>query len=403
MQHPQAYQLAEQIEDLIASGRDDDLESLLYQFSPVDIAIALRELSESDRNRVFSILELHEQAAVLEEADDETTGDLLEGVATEELSRIIDAMPPDAGADAIAFLTEEDAGRVLELMPDEESDELEELLKYPEDSAGGIMSPEFVAVREDITAAQAMEVVRAAGVTPETLFYVYVVDDDDGLAGVVDLRELILADPEALLSSFCVRDVAKVTPDVDQEEVVRLSHKYDLLALPVVDANDRLLGTVTVDDVIDVLQREHTEDITRLAGTDAADLMSKSSIKVAGIRLPWLAICLVGSLGSAAIIRFFEVTLRDVIALVAFIPIITATGGNSGLQSSTVAVRGLALGLVQPFGVGRLFLREIRTALLMGLACGLIIGLLVVVWVNDRPEVGLIVGLSLFAAITWAA
>ncbi len=404
MQHPLAYQLVEQIEELIAAERDDDLEELLYQYSPVDIAIALRELTEENREKVFSILRVHEQAAVLEETDDETTEDLLDSVESpQELSEIIDAMPPDAGADALALLDDEDAERVLELMPDEESEELEALLRYPEDTAGGRMTPEFVAVREGITAAEALMVLQAGAVNPETLFYVYVVDDADRLVGVVDLRELVLAPPDAPLASFCVTDVVKVPPEADQEEVARLCDKYDLLALPVVTASGHILGTVTIDDVIDVLSEEHTEDVTRMAGTDATELMRKSSVKVAQIRLPWLAICLIGSLGSAAIIRRFEVRLQELIALVAFIPIITATGGNSGLQSSTITVRGLALGLVQDWGVVRLIWREIRTAVLMGLACGLGIGLLVALWICDNRLVGLIVGTSLFAAISWAA
>ncbi|MFQ6096279.1 MAG: magnesium transporter [Armatimonadota bacterium] len=401
MQHPRAYELADRIREFVDQHGDKSLEPLLREYSPVDIAIALRELDEEHRNAVFERLSLEEAAAVLEEADDETSAEVLDSMDDRAMADIIDAMPPDAGADAIALLDEEDAERVLELMPDEESEELEELLKYDPDTAGGIMTPEFVSVPENVTAADVLTVLRSGVVEPESISYVYVTDAQDRLAGVLDLRELVTADPSARIPDFCVKDVISVTPDVDQEEVARLCNEYDLMALPVVDEEGHVLGTVTVDDVMDVVHEEATEDIAMLGGTQAQDLLRKSSLGVARVRLPWLIPLILGSMGSATIIRFFEVTLKEAIALVAFIPVINATAGNSGLQSSTITVRSLALGLAQALGIRRLLARDLATGAMMGLACGGVVGGVVSLWLGD-PCVGLIVGLSLCCAIVWS-
>ena len=398
MRHPAAHRLVSELKDVLATGDERALERVLYRYSPVDVAIAMRQLADDEREAVFGVLEVEDAATVLQQVDDETQAELQQTVDEKALSEIIDAMPPDEGADALALLDEQQADRVLEFMPDEESEELEKLLEYPEDTAGGIMTPEFAAVREGVTAREALEVLQAGVVNPDTLFYVYAVDDQDRLVGVVDLRELVTAEPDAPLSSSYVRPVPRVTPEVDQEHVAQLCRTYDLLALPVVDQEGRLLGTVTVDDAMEIMHEEATEDISIMAGTDARELMRKSSLRVAQLRLPWLTICMAGSLFSAFIIRTFEVTLKEAIALVAFIPIITATGGNSGLQSATITVRGLALGIVQSWGVRRLLLREVLTGLLIGVVCGAGLGAIAGIWTH-QIIIGWIVGLALCCAI----
>ncbi len=398
MRHPLAQRLVEDLKRLLEAGDQRELEQALYRFSSVDVAIAMRELDQAERDAVFAALVVEDAAIVLQEVDDETQAELQQKVDETELTQIIEAMPADEGADAVALLDDRQADRVLERMPNEKSDELEELRRHHPRSAGGVMTPEFVAVPEGVTAGEALTVLQAGVVNRETLSYVYAVDDEDRLVGVVDLRELVTADPSAPLDTFFVASVVRVTPEVNQEQVGQLCKTYDLLALPVVDEDGRLLGTVTVDDAIEILDDEATEDISMMAGTDAREFMQKSAVSVAQIRLPWILVCLLGSGFSAFIIKSFEVTLTEAIVLVAFIPIIIATGGNSGLQSATITVRGFALGIVQSWGVRTRLLREVLTAVIIGGVCGAVLGTLGGLWAG-QTVIGWIVGLSLFAAI----
>ena len=401
MRHPLAQRLVGELKEALDAGEERELERVLYRFSSVDVAIAMRQLGDAEREAVFAALEVADAAALLEEVDDETQAELQQTVDEKALTEIIEAMPPDERADAVALLDDRQADRVLELMADEKSEELAKLLQHHPDSAGGVMTPEFVAVPEGVTAGEALKVLQAGVVNPETLLYVYAVDEDDRLVGVVDLRELVTADPAAPLRSFYVTPVVRVAPEVDQEHVAQLCKTYDLLALPVVDEDGQLLGTVTIDDVMEIIDDEATEDISMMAGTDARELMRKSSLRVAQIRLPWILVCLLGSLFSGFIIKSFEVTLKEAIVLVVFIPIIIATGGNSGLQSATITVRGLALGIVQSWGVKTLLLREVFTAVIIGVVCGATLGALAGLWAQ-QTVIGWIVGLSLCAAIMMA-
>ncbi len=397
------HSVAEAIRTAAASGVGGAVEGLIAGYHPIDIAYAIGELEPEERKEVFRLLEAHEAAVVLEEVDNDIEAELVEHTEDEELAEIIDAMPPDSGADVVGRLDDEQAQRVLELMPDEESDEIEGLLEYPEDTAGGLMTTEFIAVPEHLTAQHALDIIRESGVDPEGTAYVYIVDEARRLTGVVDLRVLVTVRRDARLKDFMITDLITAAPEEDQEGVVRLADKYDLLAVPVVNEQGVLLGTVTHDDVVDAISEEHTEDVLRMAGTNAADLLSKSSISVALIRLPWLSISLVGSLAAATIVRFFGVSLKEALILLAsFIPVVTAMGGNSGLQSSTIVVRSLALGTLSGYGVGRLFMRELLTAVTMGTICGVVVGLIGWAFFGG-PGIGLIVGASMFVAITWAA
>jgi magnesium transporter len=397
------HSVADAIRTAAASGVGGAVEGLIAGYHPIDIAYAIGELGPEERKEVFRLLEAHEAGVVLEEVDNDIEAELVEHTEDEELAEIIDAMPPDSGADVVGRLDDDQAQRVLELMPDEESDEIEELLEYPGDTAGGLMTTEFIAVSEQLTAQQALDSIRQSGVDPQGTASVYIVDEAGRLTGVVDLRVLVTVRSNARLQDFMVTDLITVPPEEDQEQVVRLADKYDLLAVPVVNEHGVLLGTVTHDDVVDAIAEEHTEDVLRMAGTDSRDLLSRSSIHVALIRLPWLTISLVGSLCAAAIVRFFGVSLKEALILLAsFIPVVTAMGGNSGLQSSTIVVRSLALGTLSGYGVGRLFLRELMTAVTMGVVCGLVVG--VIGWAFfGGPAIGIIVGVSMFLAITWAA
>ncbi len=394
-------EVAQAISAAAASHVRGALEGLISGFHPMDIAYAMRELDEKQRRTVFEVLEAPDAAVVLEEVDPEIEAELVEQTQDPKLAQIIDAMPPDSGADVVAAMEKAQAQKVLDLIPDEESQELEELLEYAEDTAGGRMTTEFVAVPHTFTCGQAIEHIRAQGDAAESLYYLYVVDDADELIGVADLRRLVAAAPQTPILDVCADHVISVTPEVDQEEVARLVNKYDLAAIPVVDHDSHLLGVVTFDDVIDVIHEEHSEDLSHIAGTQAEELLSGSPLRAAGLRLPWLVFCVTGSLLAGAIIAVFR-GRPDFALLMIFLPVIMGTAGNSGLQSSTLVVRSLALGLFEAGGYRGPLRRMVLVGMLMGLVAGLVVGV-IALFALHQPPVALAVATAMFIAITWAA
>ena len=380
------------------------LQDLISGYHPLDIAFAMRELDAEEREAVFALLEAEEAGVVLEEVDDEIGQVLTEATEEGQLAQIIDAMPPDAGSDVVSLLDEGKAHRILERIPDEESEELRELMRFGPETAGALMTPEVVYAPPDITSSQVIAHIRNQQVPAETLTYVYIVEEATRrLLGVVNMPELITAPADQPLAESMVTDVIAVQPDTDRAEVVRLVDDYDLMALPVVNEDNRLLGVVTIDDVIDAMQEEHTEDISRFGGTDAEALATASSLRVARLRLPWLLVCLAGTFVSATVIKLFTTSiLGPLIALAAFIPVINAMSGNAGLQSSTIMVRALALGLISTGGIYKVLLQQFLTALLLGLACGAIAGLGAGLFVGNMAYAP-IIGSALCCGIIWAA
>ncbi|MEA3402672.1 MAG: magnesium transporter [Armatimonadota bacterium] len=374
------------------------LKGLISGYHPIDIAFAMGELSSDERAQVFELLDSEASGVVLEEVDDEITADLAVSTDESELAEIIDAMPPDSGADAMGVLPEDVKHRILNRIPPDEAKELAALLDYGHESAGGLMTTEVMVSPPDITAQGLLQHIRRTNVTPEEALRVYVVDDHRRLLGAADLVSIINARDDQPLSKIMNPEPVRVHHDADQEEVVRLVDKYDLIAIPVVDEADRLLGAVSVDDVIDALQQEVTEDMASVAGATPDDLLSRSPWRAARSRVPWLLVALGVSLLSAAVIRLFEGTLEQAVMLAAFIPVITAMSGNSGLQSSMVAVRSMALGLIDDRSLGGLLIRQIPVALLVALICGMIAygaGALLL----GQAGYGLIVGAGMFCAI----
>lgn len=374
------------------------LAGLISGYHPIDIAFAMRELSGEDRAAVFELLDAAASGVVLEEVDDEISEDLLEATDEGELAEIIDAMPPDVGADAVSLLSEDRQHRILNRIPDDEARELASLLEHSEDSAGGIMTSDVIAAPPEVTAQGVIQHIRRTDVHPEAMSRVYVVDGQRRLIGAVDIAALINARDDQPLQKIMEQYPLSVHPETDQEEVVQLVDKYDLPSLPVVDGQGRLLGAVTVDDVIDVLQQEATEDLAYVAGTSAEDLMTKSSLRSARARVPWLLVSLAASFLSAAVIRAFSGTLEQAVVLAAFIPVITAMSGNSGLQSSTITVRSIALGMLKGVGLGAVVLRQVPVALVIATVCGVVAagaGALIL----GNPSYGIIVGTAMFCAI----
>lgn len=397
-------EVAEAIRAATRSHVRGALEGLISGFHPIDIAFAMEELEPEEREAVFGLLNADEAGIVLEEVADDISVDLAEATDDKQLAEIIDAMAPDAGADMVELLDEEKAHRVLAHIPEEEVAELQELRQYGPDTAGGIMNSDLLYAPQDLRVWQLEAHIRNQQVPREMLNYVYVVDNerDRNLIGVVDLRAIISAPADARLGSFMTTDLVSVSPEADQEEVVRLVDTYDLVAVPVVSESGKLLGIVTVDDVIDAIQEEHTEDLSVMAGTSSADLLSTSSVRVATLRLPWLGITFLGTLVSATIVRFLgDSVLSQYLALAAFMPVNAAMAGNAGLQSSTIVVRALALGQARVQSVGKLLARQFGSAVIIAVACALAAGVAGTLMMS-RWELGLIVGLAMLVSILWA-
>lgn len=297
----------------------------------------------------------------------------------------------------LGVLPEERAQAILALMKTEDSTEIADLLKYPKHTAGAIMTTEFFSLSEDTTAQEAIRRLQQA-TDAEMVFYIYVTDKEGRLVGVLSLRQLLTVSPATPLKNIMARGVISVAVDMDQEEVARQVARYNLLAIPVVEKDNMLVGIITVDDVVDVIREEATEDMLKMAGASEEDALFKSStLESARSRLPWLFTNLVGSLVSGAILWFFRYTIQEVVAIVSFIPVIAAMGGNVGLQSSTLIIRGLATGRIELTDMWKVFFREVRIGLLLGVTCGLILTGAGWLW-HGQWFMGMVVGASLIIA-----
>ncbi|MBT8369936.1 MAG: magnesium transporter, partial [Deltaproteobacteria bacterium] len=255
-----------------------------------------------------------------------------------------------------------------------ESEEVEDLLRYDDDTAGGIMVPDFIALKEDTTAKEAIESLQKEHSDVEMAFYLYVVDEYGKLVGVSSLRQLVVVPPETPLKEFMSTDVFSARTDIDQEEVAKIVARYDILAVPVVDDLNRLVGIVTVDDVIDILRKEATEDILKMAGAGGEFIETKSILKSTRIRLPWLFASCIGGIIAVFIIGKYESSINKVAYLAAFVPVIMGMGGNIGTQSSTIVVRGLATGRINVRDIWSVVFKELSIGVILGLVYGALIG-----------------------------
>ena len=394
MRHPEDIgRLVDELAESLREPDEERLGALLALTHPADLARALRELPIADQTTLVRRLTPEQAGAVLYEMDDETLLGLVEALEQGEVSRILDRMAPDEAADVVESLPEGRAEQILDLMRKEESEEVQELLRYGESTAGGLMTPEFIAVHEDMTVAQALEHVRKSA-SADSTFYVYVVDDHEHLVGVVPLRRLITADPATPVSAIRQRDVVSVNAETDQEEVARLVTKHNLPAVPVVDRDNRLLGTITVDDVIDVIHEEATEDIHRLAGVAGDETVFDSPAKAVRRRFVWLLINLPTAVLAASVVGLFEESIRAMAALAVFMPIVAGMGGNAGIQTFTVIVRAIALGDLTRANTRQILGREVLIGLANGVGTGLVAGAIAYLW-KGKALLGAILGVAM--------
>ncbi|MCF8051130.1 MAG: magnesium transporter [Desulfobacterales bacterium] len=360
--------LIESIKRLLRRGAVSNLRKIVNKTHAADLAVVFRSLTLSEQRRLFDLIDrIETKGVLLEDLDEDTLMLLLESMDLRSVVDILDSMPKDDAVDLIGRLPDELADAILDFMKKSGSQDVEDLLGYDDETAGGIMTPDFIALREDTTAAEAIESLQKEYQDVEMPFYLYVVDEYGKLVGVSSLRQLVLTPPDQQLRDFMSTDVISVRTHVDQEEVAKLVARYDFLAVPVVDDTNRLVGIVTVDDVIDIFREEATEDILKMAGAGEDFIETKSVMKSSRIRLPWLAASCAGGIFAFMIIGHFEGSLQKAAYLAAFIPVIMGMGGNIGTQTSTIVVRGLA--------TGRIHLRDFRSVLFKEFATGLILGL----------------------------
>ena len=388
------------IRSFLESGLLSEMTTFLNETEPEDIADILSEFSSEDKLNIFNALKPEYAAVVLDDTDPQTRLMLLRKVDKEVIGKILDEMPTDEAADVIEEVAEEERDDYLDLMEDEDAADVEEILSYPEDSAGRVMNPDFVAVKTDDDVEDAIRHIRDVRID-EDFFYAYVTDEVGKLCGVVPLKKFLLSPKGTLIKDIVEEDIHSVLVDADQEQAVSIMKKYDLLSLPVVNDEDRLVGRITADDIIDVIEEEQTEDISKMTGTIEGEYGTETTFQASKNRLPWLITCMLGSILTGLVIQMFEVTLEEMIALVSFIPVITATGGNSGVQASTVVVRGIALGYMDISKLGEEALRQLKIALGLGIICGTILTILASIW-KSNSSVGLIAGLSIFLVVVWS-
>jgi magnesium transporter len=364
---------------LIRLGATANLVNLLHKQHPADLAQVFSELGEKDRHASFALLVDRNSKLAMEalsELGPEGGAALLADRSPEEIARLLHDLPSDDAAAIIDNLPEPVSAAVLELIEKRPGDEVGDLLEYDEQTAGRIMNPKVFALSEDMTAGEAITTLQGSR-DVEMVFYLYVVDARRHLVGVISLRRLLLVSPPTPLKRIMTTDLISVRTDTDQEEVARLVASYNLLAIPVVDEENKLVGVITVDDVIDVIKDEATEDVYRLAGVAGDDRVFSTALESLRKRVPWLEVNLVTAFVAASVVALFEGGIRDVPALAVFMPVVAGMGGNAATQTLTVIVRGIALGELTWANSRKALFKEATVGLGNGMACGLV-GMLVV-------------------------
>ncbi len=359
------------------------LRDLLLK-APADIAEALSELSEEQAVELVHRLHLRRAAAEpLGEMEPEDSAELLSKLDREEAIKILTRMDPDDAVDLLEELPEALQQELLSRLGREEAEVLSDLLAYPPDTAGGLMSPEVVALSLNMTVQEAIDLLRRRVEEAETVYYAYAVDEQGVLQGVLSLRDMALAQPQTRLANLLKRDAVTVSVDADVEDVARLFDKYNYFALPVIAPDQKLLGVITVDDVIDVIREEATEDIYGMASVPIEERVDTTWFSSLRMRLPWLYVRLATALLAAVVVGVFEETIAKVAALAVLMGVIAGQGGSAGMQTVTIITRGMALGELEPRVGWRLLSKEAVLGIVNGLVIGATVGIITYLWKGD--------------------
>ena len=409
--HPQGLlevdaELVQNIIALLEAGERGMVLNLVADLYPADMSMLLNHLDYEQAHTLFGWLPYEQASEVLAELDDAVRADLLGKTRPDHVARLLNPLDTDDAADVLADLPDEMALRVLPVLQD--SEDVQELLGYDEETAGGIMAAEYVAVPSTMSVAEATEAVRRNAEIVEEVFAIFVIDEVAQLKGIVPLKRLLVSPADARVLDIADTDFVSVATDVDQEEVARIMQRYDLVSLPVVDTTGRLAGRITIDDVVDVIRDEAEEDIQLMSGLAGTEEPTDTVLRITRGRLPWLLIGMVGACLSGAVIGSFGEALEQAVVLTMFIPIVMAMAGNAGIQSSAIVVQGLASGEVWSSDMVRRLWKELAVALINGFTLAIILGVGIFLLAGVLPfphpvTLALTASLSLLIVIVMAA
>lgn len=400
--------LTETIRVLLEEKKYNTLRDILETMKPYDIALVFEELQDEKMPILFRILPKELAAETFVEMDDDTQEFLIHGFSDSELKEVVDELFVDDAVDLIEEMPANVVKRILRQADKDMRKQINELLKYPEDSAGSIMTTEFIVLRPDMTAEMAIKRIRRTGVDKETIYTCYVTDQNSKLIGITTVKDLLLADDDDFVKELMEENVIAVTTLDDQEQVAQMFSNYNFLALPVVDNENRMVGIVTIDDAIDVIQEEATEDIEKMAAVLPSDkpYMKTSVWGIYKKRIPWLLILMLSATFTSIIISSFEGALASVIVLSSFIPMITGSGGNAGSQSSVSVIRALSLGEIEFKNIFKVLWKELRVSFFCGLTLAAANFIKLMIFdLHNEPNaflIALVVSLTLLGTIMMA-
>ena len=395
------------VERLIADDAILELRKLLTRLHPADIADLIDVMRKEEQVVVFELLDSVTAAEVLDETLDETMFDLVEAIPDEQIADLLEILPVDDAAELLSELPADRSQELIALMELDEALQVQKLLGYKAETAGRLMSQKVARVRRQWTVEETIEYLRALDPETETFAYLYTVDGNDQLTGVVPLRHLLTAPPHTKLDGLANAHVVSVNVDTDQEQVARLVARYDFAVIPVVDRQGRLAGVITHDDVVDILDKEATEDIQRLAGSQPLErtYLSVSALTVARKRIGWLLMLLITATLTSTVMKLFQTDLAQVAALAIFIPMLIGTGGNAGSQTTATVIRALGLGEINPRDALRVLWHELRAGLIMGIVMAVAAFGYVLLWSHESAlaqELALCVSLSIASILLWS-
>jgi magnesium transporter len=381
--------------------RANELREVLERVPPTDAVAVLLALRPTELAAIVAGAGAELVASLLEGVSAATAAGLLVKLSRAQAADVLEEMQPDDATDVVEELEPDQVEAILVEMRASEADAIRDLRAYAPETAGGRMTPSFVALAPDLSVDLALAALRAIAAKVETMYYAYVTDGVGHLLGVLNLRDLVLAPPGTPIAEIMVHDPVRVRAHADQESAARLLTRHGFLALPVVDADDILLGIVTADDAMDVLEAEFSEDYLRLAGTDAAAMERRTPAQVARLRLPWLLGTMGIELCAGLVISHFDDVLKEVILLASFMPVISAVSGNVGLQAAAIVVRGLDTGHVSLQHWGGQVRKELASSFMLSLACGLVLGLVGVMW-SQHAGFGVVIGAAMTCSMLTA-
>ncbi len=407
MQRDRNVILADSIKRLLRRGATKSLQKIIKKTHAADLSLVFKDLSKSNRLKMFHLMDDPERKGILlSELEESLFLELITQLDVDEIVNVFENMPADDVAELLGYLDEDLSDAILEKMKNEDSLEVEHLMSYGEDTAGSIMVPDFIALKEDMGARDVIAALQNDYLDVEMPFYVYVVDEYGKLVGVSSLRQLVVVHPEKPLKDFMTRDIVSVNTYTDSEDVANLVARYDYLAVPVVDDDNCLVGIVTVDDVIDIISDEATGDILKMAGVGEDYIETQTILRGTRIRLPWLFTSFLGGLAAFFIISDFESSLEKYTYLAAFIPVIMGMGGNIGTQSSTIVVRGIATGRINTRDLWSVVSKELAIGVILGVVYGLFIGVVAKIRFFSEPlslQLAFSVGLAVISSMSVAA